>query len=362
MEISGDGCSHRQCPSRLAVPEAPPYKVCARAPLRVDLAGGGTDVAPFAAKHGGAAVAAAISRSVHVEVRLGGGTIRLRAEDRERHVTVPQSAAITYDGNLDALKAALNMLPVTGGIEILTRSDAPPGAGLGERGALNVALLAALAHCRNQAYDATELAELAFQLEMEELRRLGGRQDPYIAALGGVHQLSFGEEAVGARALSLDQQRLADLGAHLLVVYQGRAYAGESATRRLREACAAGAPEVLNALAGLRDLVPPVVAALEAGDWRRLGGLFGEAARHHACLDPIWSSPPTRSLVDAARGAGAWGVKPSGPRPGASLVILGPTDRRPAIADAVRAKDGVVLDGEVGSQGVTVWREDLPEV
>lgn len=343
------------------MPEAPPYKVCARAPLRVDLAGGGTDVPLFAAQHGGAAVAAAISLSVRVEVRLGGGTIRLRAEDRDRQVTVPSPSAIAYDGSLDAPKAALNMLPVTGGIEILTRSEAPPGAGLGERGAMNVALLAALAHCRNQAYESTELGELAFQLETEELQRLGGRQDPYIAALGGVQALEVGADAVVARAVPLDPARLADCCSHILIVYLGRAYAAEPAARRTWEAFAAGRPEVVEALVGLRNLVAPVVESLEAGDWRRVGGLFEEAARHYAVLDPIWSAPPTKSLVAAARDAGAWGVKPTGPRAGASLLILGPRDRRSQIAGAARSHGGVALDCEIATQGVSVWREDLPE-
>ena len=341
--------------------EAPPYQVCARAPLRVDLAGGGTDVPLFAANYGGAAVGAAISLSVHVEVRLGGGTIRLRSEDRDRRVTVPQPSAITYDGNLDAPKAALNMLPVTGGIEILTRSDAPPGAGLGERGALDVAVLAALAHCRNEAYEATELAELAFHLETEELRRPSGRQDPYLAALGGVQSLEVGAATVGARAVSLDADRLAECGAHLVLVYLGRPYAAESAARRIWDAVAAGQSEVVAALVGLRDLVAPVVESWELGDWRRAGRLFEAATRHYAVLDPIWSAPFTTSLVAALRGAGAWGIKPAGPRAGASLLVLGPRDRRAQIASAAQAHGAVVLDCTIATQGVSVWRESLPE-
>ncbi len=315
----------------------------------------------FAAGKGGAAVAAALGLSVHVELRLGGGTIRLRAEDRDRHLTVRSPAAIVYDGRLDAPKAALNMLPVTGGIEILTRSDAPPGAGLGERGALNVALLAALSFCRNQVYAATELAEMAFQLETEELRRLAGREDPYIAALGGIHQMGFTADAVTARPLTLDEGRLAELAAHLVVVYLGRAYAAESATRRTVEAIAAGDPAVVEALAGLRNLAGPVADALEAGDWRRVAGRFEDAARFHAMLDPVWSSPPTRAIADAARQVGAWGIKPGGPRTGASLAILVPRERRAAVIEAVRSLGGVVLESTIASGGVSVWRENLPE-
>jgi len=344
------------------MPDASPYKICARAPLRVDLAGGGTDVPLFAAKYGGAALAAAITRWVHVEVHLGGGTIRLRSEDRGQRVTVPHASAITYDGNLDATKAALNMLPVTGGIEILTRCDAPPGAGLGERGARDVGVLAALARCRNETYDAAELAELAFQLETEELRRQSGRQDPTIAALGGVQLLEVGATTVETHAVSLDADRLADCGAHLLLVSLGRAYAAEPVVRRIGEAVAAGEPGVIAALTGLRDLVPPVREAWTLGDWRRAGALFEEASRHAAVLDPVWSAPPTARLVAAIREAGAWGVKPAGPRAGASLIALGPRDRRQQMVSAAEANGGVVLDCALTTQGVSVWREMLPQV
>ncbi len=327
----------------------------------MDLAGGGTDVPQFAARHGGAAVGAAISLSVHVEVRLGGGTIRLRSEDRDRRVTVAQPSAVSYDGNLDGPKAALNMLPVTGGIEILTRCDAPPGAGLGERGALDVAVLAALAHCRNQAYEGTELAELAFHLETEELRRVSGRQDPYLAALGGVQALEVSADTVGARSVSLDAGRLAECGAHLLLVYLGRAYAAESSARRIWDAVAADHSDVVEALVGLRDMVAPMTEFLELGDWHRAGALFEDATRDYAVLDPVWSAPPTVDLVAAIRQAGAWGIKPAGPRAGASVLVVGPRDAQARIASAAGAHGGVVLDCTLATQGVRVWREDLPE-
>lgn len=327
----------------------------------MDLAGGGTDVPQFANQHGGAAIGAAISLSVHVEVRLGGGTIRLRSEDRDRRVTLAQPSAISYDGNLDGPKAALNMLPVTGGIEILTRSDGPPGAGLGERGALAVAVLAALAHCRHEAYDPTELAELAFQLQTLELGRMSGRQDPHLAALGGVQALEVGGAGVVARRVPLDSGLAAECRDHLMLVYPGRAYGAESAARRIWDAVAAGQPDVVDALTGLRDLVTPVADCWAAGDWPRAGRLFAEGARYYAVLDPIWSSPAFTSLVTAMRDAGAWGVKPAGPRAGASLVALGPSDRRAQVLSAAAAHGGVVLDCSLAAHGVHVWREDLRE-
>jgi D-glycero-alpha-D-manno-heptose-7-phosphate kinase len=325
----------------------------------VDLAGGGSDAAPFLMRQPGAAVAVALTLFARVEAWLGGGTIRLRSEDRRQHVTLRSPAELVYDGKLDAAKAALNMLPVTGGIELLSRCDAPPGAGLGERAARNVALLAALAHCRNERLAASELVELAFQLETCELKRLSGRQDSYVAALGGVHALGFDHHTVEARSLALGSDQLAELGSHLLVVFPGRAYAAEHSARRMWEALAAGDPVLMGAIAGLRDLASPMESALAAGQWRQVGSLLNAAAEYHAQLDPVWSAPPTRALVAAARAAGAWGVKPAGPRTGASLVAMGPPERRQEIARAVESQGGLVLDCRPALEGVEVWREPL---
>ena len=150
--------------------------VRARAPVRVDFAGGWSDVPVFADQEDGVVTNAALNLYVHVECILGGGRIRLHAEDLEQHLTMGGPGELVYDGKLDLHKAALNMLPVTGGIEVLTRSDVPAGSGLGASGALDVALVTALARSRNEEYQPDELAEMGYQLEAVELRLEGGRR------------------------------------------------------------------------------------------------------------------------------------------------------------------------------------------
>jgi len=341
------------------VPPPPDYLVRARAPLRVDFAGDGTDVPLFAGEHGGAGVAVALSLSAHVEARLGGRAIRLCGEDPDDRVTLDSPTALTYDGRLDRPKAALNMLPVTGGIELISWVDAPAGAGLGRRGALATALLATLYECRREPYGALDLAELAFQLEAVELKRFAGRQDPWIATLGGFRAFDFTGDAVTERAVALDPAALAELSAHLVLAHPGRATGSEGAGRRVWERYAAGDAPVAAALAALRDAVAPMTRALEAGEWRRVAELVEETGGRYAALDPIWAAPPTRAVVAALREAGAWGVKPTGPRPGAGLLIVGPRERREGIVGAVRARGWVVLDATLAGEGVAVWLEPL---
>ena len=118
----------------------------ARAPVRVDFAGGWTDVADFAEVHGGAVVNAAIGLYVNVECLPGGGMYRFHAEDVGERVFLRSPTDIVYDGKLDLHKAALNMMPVMGGVEIITSSDVPTGSGLGASG-LWMSLCCALSPC-----------------------------------------------------------------------------------------------------------------------------------------------------------------------------------------------------------------------
>jgi D-glycero-alpha-D-manno-heptose-7-phosphate kinase len=329
-----------------------------RAPLRIDFAGGWTDVQAFAARHGGCVVNAAITLSARADFLLGQSRIRLHAEDLGQHLTLASPAELAYDGTLDLHKAALNMLPVTGGIEILTRSDAPAGSGLGASGALDVALMAGLAQCREEAYSRAELAELGYELETAELRLLGGRQDQYAAALGGFHELTFRSGPAEIRPLSVAPAAAADLERHLVLAYTGQSHFSSHTHARVWEAFAAGDAEVCAALSTMGELAPRAADALEASDWPRLAAVVGENWRQQQRLDGTISTKAVRRIEAAARDAGAWGLKATGAGAGGCLAILCADQHRAAVEAAVRGFGARILPFAFDFEGVAVWEED----
>lgn len=329
--------------------------VHSRAPLRIDFAGGWTDVPEFADREGGAVVAGAITLSVSVDFLLGGAKIKLAAEDLGQRVSYQQSGHIRYDGTLDLHKAALNMLPVTGGIEILSRSDAPGGSGLGASGALDVALLAGLAHCRGDRYEPQELAELGFVLETEELKLLGGRQDQLTAALGGFHRYRFERGGVSIERLPVGRDEAADLARHLVLAYTGHSHFSSGTHRFVWERYAAEDPDVSDALRRLRDLALEAGQRLAACDWQGLAAVMDLNWREQRRLHASIATPHMRAIEGAARSAGAWAVKATGAGAGGCLAILGPAERRDAMAEAVAAAGATVLDVGFTHTGVTVW-------
>ncbi len=333
--------------------------ITSRAPTRIDFAGGWTDVADFARPEGGRVVHAAVNLFAHVEVWLGGQGIKFVAEDLGERQTFASPSAITYEGPLLLHKAALNMLPVTGGIELISRNDAPLGSGLGGSGALDVALLAALARCRREEYDAQELAELAFELESRELGLLGGRQDQYAAAFGGFNWLTFGENSVTVRPLDVPLELAQDLSRVLVLVYTGQTHFSSQTHARVWEAYQAADGDVTNALRTMRDLADACPSVIEAGDWQRLAALVDENWRQQQRLDVTIATSKTQDIEGAARMAGAWGMKATGAGAGGCMAILADPANRERVITSVRACGGEVLDYEFCFEGVEVAeRED----
>jgi D-glycero-alpha-D-manno-heptose-7-phosphate kinase len=325
--------------------------------MRVDFAGGWSDVPTFAAREGGAVVNGAIALFVHVECLMGDNRIRLRAEDLDAYVSIASPADLVYDGTLDLHKAALNMLPVTGGIEIITRSDAPGGSGLGASGALDVALLAGLARCREEDYPAEELAEMGFQLEAQELGLLGGRQDQFAAALGGFLDMKFGGEETAVRALAVSDDHVRDLERHVLIAYTGHSHFSSATHERVWQGYEREA-DVADALRTIRDLAEPAARALEGARWRELARLVSENWAQQQRLDATISTPRVQGIERAALDAGAWGLKATGAGAGGCLIIMAPPDRCDAIVAAVTAAGGEVLDVGFAADGVTVEVEE----
>lgn len=325
-----------------------------RVPLRIDFAGGWSDDPTFSKRETGFVVNAALCSYVHANFFVGGKTIRLFSEDSRKHVTITSPAQLTYDGSLDRHKAALNMLPVTGGVEISSRSDVPPGCGLGEAAALNVALLAGLARGRLEDYDADELFELGILLDIGELGLSGNRQDHQAAVFGGFAELECSADAIQRKSLQVTVNAATDLASHLMLFYTGQTHFTPQTYARIWGAYAEGNTRITEALRGVRDVALDVGPVLEAGDWEALADLVNRNWRFHLMLDATMSTPHTRSIEAAIRDAGAWGVKATGVGAGGCFLVVCPPDRREKIEAAADAAGAKRLEVEFSFEGVTV--------
>jgi len=331
-----------------------PMRFSAAAPVRLDLAGGWTDVPPFSAREGGVVVNAAITLVAKAELELGGPLIRLVAEDLGETVECANSSGLVLDGRLDFLKAALRMFPVQSTCTLTTRCDAPPGSGLGTSGAIGVALVALLTRARMEQWGVREIAEHAYELESHEVRHPGGRQDQYAAALGGVHKLAFRDPDVGIEPITLDPVFAAALEQRLVLCYTGRSRVSGETIARVMGAYERGEVTVTGALRTLRDLAHAMGEALRAADLARVGTLLSENWRCQQALDAGMCTAEMACLEREMTTAGALGGKAAGAGAGGSMFFLAPDDPAPLIA-AARGAGATVLPVRWASGGVRAW-------
>jgi D-glycero-alpha-D-manno-heptose-7-phosphate kinase len=304
------------------------------APVRLDLAGGWTDVPPFSAREGGVVVTAAVRLFARAEVRLGGRGFRLVSADLHDALDVEDSAGLVRDGRLDLLKAGLRMLPV-GACTLTTRSDAPPGSGLGSSGALDVALVAALSFARGESPDPVAIAETACHLEAVEAGIPGGRQDQFASAHGGFLRLDFRDPDAEVQRLKLDPAFAADLARRTVLCYTSASRFSGTTIARVMRAYEEGDRHVVSALHDLREVAESMVSALATADVAAVGRLLSQNWAHQQALDPEMCTEEMARLERAVIAAGGLGGKAAGSGAGGCMFFLAPDDPAAVIEAAV---------------------------
>jgi D-glycero-alpha-D-manno-heptose-7-phosphate kinase len=313
----------------------------ATAPVRLDFAGGWTDVAPFASERRGAVVNAAIELRTHAEVRTGGAGYRIHSDDLRLSLEGPTLDRLDGCRELHLLTAALGRAGI-GPCALRTRADVPPGSGLGSSGALGVSVTAALDAACGRDRPAEELAEEAWRTEVGDARLAGGKQDQYAAALGGFHHFTFEGGAVTVRPLRLDPEFRALLAARVVLCYTGASRLSSRTIARVMESYRRREPVTVRALDGLVEAADRMAQALEAADLAAVARCLDENWRWQQDLDMGMRTPEMVRLEMAMREAGALAGKATGAGAGGSMFfVMGGRPERGV--DAARGMGATVL-------------------
>ncbi len=301
--------------------------IITRAPLRIPLGGGGTDLPGYAAEFGGFILSAAIDKYVYVQLNT------LKVEDfirvkYSRTERVDDPAAIQHP----LLRECLLHARLGGGVEISAMADIPGRTGMGSSGAFTVALLAALHAHRREHVSMQELAEEAYHVETARAGQPAGRHDHYLAAFGGVTCLEIETNGqVRVAPLQASRHTLEELRNCLLVFFTGIERESldilgqqEADTRRHD-------PTVLDSLHAVKQLGYQVKAALEAGELDRFGRLLDQHWRTKKQRSGRMSNADIDRWYETALDAGALGGKIMGAGGGGFLLFYCPADRRAAL-------------------------------
>ena len=338
--------------------------VRARAPLRLGLAGGGTDVAPYCDLHGGCVMNAAIDRYAYATVDPGDGAdVTLEALDRgERHSFAPARVDASA-GPVQLLAGAYLRISrdyLQGErppLRIRTWSDAPPGSGLGSSSTLVVALVTALAEYFSLALGEYEIARLAYDIERIDLGLAGGKQDQYAAAFGGFNFMEFhAAERVIVNPLRIKDWVAAELEASLLLYFTGVSRESARIIDEQARNAAAGASRSLEAMHQLKAEAGLMKENLLRGDLPAFARTLQQGWEAKKRMASSISNPMIDGLEALAMANGAVATKVSGAGGGGFMMfVCDPVDRL-RLSAALLAQGGSLLDFHFNPGGATAWR------
>lgn len=333
-----------------------------RAPVRVDLAGGWTDTPPFSAQEGGAVVNMAIRLHTHARVTLYPETsgITIASLDMNQRYVAQDVARLEYDGTCDLAKAAVRRLGVSGGLEIVTRSDAPPGSGLGTSAALGVSVIGAVARAFGLKLAREEIAEMARDIELLELGIWCGKQDHYAAALGGLSFMRFEDPHVTVEPIRIPRQTRDALLSRMVLAYTGQSRLSGDIHANVVSEYRHGSRRTVGALRRLREIAFEMREALEAGDIDATCELLWENWARQRDLHPSVTTPELEILFETARIHGAQGAKACGAGGGGCALFVAKEGRAEGLAQALRRAGAQVLEVAPDYDGLRTWEVTAP--
>lgn len=250
--------------------------IIARSPLRISLGGGGTDLPSYYQEHEGFLIAGAIDKYVYVTVmRPFTEGIFLKYSHLEN---VKQINEVEHP----IIRETLGLIGFrTPQIEITTLADIPAGTGLGSSGSFTTALLKALYTHRKRHLHQEELAEIACQIEIEKLGEPIGKQDQYIAAIGGLTCFTFHKNnKVTAVPLDISMNTMHELEDNLLLFFTGFSRSASGILKDQNVRSQKNDQSMIDNLHYVKDLGYRSKAALESGNTHAFGQLMHEHWEH----------------------------------------------------------------------------------
>jgi D-glycero-alpha-D-manno-heptose-7-phosphate kinase len=329
-------------------------RIACSAPTRIDLAGGTFDIWPLYLFHEGAqTINAALGLRAHVTL-TGRADRRVVLVSEDTGDRIEAASPRDLDVNRLPLVARLVRFFDAGGLEVVTRSDSPIGAGLAGSSAMNVAIAAALAAWTGRAMSDDALMTIAMNIEAQVIHAPTGVQDYRPALFGGVSALEMGPGGVRRIALAVD---LDDLSRRLVLVYTGASRQSGINNWDVMQRRMAGDAQVAAAFDGIRDAAVGMRSALERHDWPAVASNLASEWEHRKRLAPGVTTPTIDALLESARAAGARAGKVCGAGGGGCLYCLIDPGDRAAVTDALSSAGATPLPCAIEREGLRLHTE-----
>lgn len=337
--------------------------VRSRAPLRLGLAGGGTDVSPFTDIYGGYVLNATIDRYAYATlIPREDGCVCFEATDTQQQFCYTLGGHIPLGGDLVLHKAVYNYVVHTHNhgeplpVKLRTFCEAPPGSGLGSSSTLVVTMLRAFVEYLNIPMDDYLLAKTAYVIERKDCGLQGGRQDQYAAAFGGFNFMEFyAEERAVINPLRIKNWIITEFESSVLLYFTGISRDSASIIAAQSDNIAANKSDSLEAMKELKEEAVSMKENLLRGDFPGLVASFRRGWESKKRSAKLISNPCIEESYAAALKAGAVAGKVSGAGGGGFMMFLVPPERRMDVVRELGKLDGMIVPAHFTKNGVQSW-------
>lgn len=306
--------------------------ILTRAPFRITLGGGGTDLPAYYSKHGGFVVSAGIDKYMFINVNrpVVDDLIRLKYSQSEMVSSIDELNHI-------GAREVMRFVGIEKGVEISSIADSPEGTGLATSSSYTVALLKALHTLKRDYMPLQQLAEEACTIEMQIMKLPAGKQDQYMAAFGGLTVLDIAKDGtVAVRKVEIGDDAVDELNYNMLVFYTNVTRSSSDILHDQGNSLREEKKEVTESMHTIKELGYRMLEALEKENLAEVGKIFDTHWHHKKKTSTKISSPHFDKIYDVARRSGALGGKISGAGGGGFFTFYAEGDHK-KLREAMRS-------------------------
>ncbi|MCJ7446988.1 MAG: dehydrogenase [Bacteroidales bacterium] len=335
-----------------------------KAPLRLGLAGGGSDVSPYSELYGGAVLNATIDQYAYCTIEeTSAGTIIINAADLDIRKRYPSALNLPIDGHLDLHKGVYNRIvrkfritkPLS--FKMTTYCDVPPGSGLGTSSTMVVAILKAFAEWLNLPLGDYDMAYLAYQIERIDLGLSGGKQDQYAATFGGFNFIEFSkDERVIVNPLRIKRWVIDELEVSMVLYYTGASRSSDKIIKEQQENTRKGKKQSVEATHRIKQNSYIMKEHLLKGDIIQFAKALGKDWENKKGMASSITNKHIEKIYEAAIKSGAYGGKVSGAGGGGFMFFTIDPAKRLNLINSLNRFNGKVLNFHFSENGCHGWK------
>ena len=334
-----------------------------KAPLRLGLAGGGTDVSPYSDIYGGAILNATVDMFAYTTIEpTDDGKVVFLAPDKHLREEYTNTTEVDTDGFFVLHKGVYNRIvrqfthkPLS--LRIASFVDAPAGSGMGTSSTLVVSILGAFVEWLKLPLGEYDIARLAYEIERKDLQLSGGKQDQYAAAFGGFNFMEFRRDgAVIVNPLKIKRWIVDELECSMVLYYTGKSRSSAAIIGEQQKNTSSGNKVAIEAMHRIRQSSEDMKVALLKGDMAEFARLLGMAWEEKKKMAMAITNPVIQEAFDTAMAAGALAGKVSGAGGGGFIMLMVPPVKKKDVVDALSTLPGQVVPFQFTDRGAHAWK------